>query len=493
MERITGQNRVPLVEGLLKYIKGKPVAFHTPGHKGNPALAGLLEGLSDSRIFEMDLTEIPGLDDLHNPAGIIEESQRLLAEAYGADRSFFLVNGSTCGIEALIMAVCSPGDRVIVPRNAHKSVLGGLILSGAVPVYINPYVDEYWGIPLGIRPEDVEETLRCYGDIEAVLLVNPTYHGICGDLKAAVRLAVKFNIPLLVDEAHGPHLKFSRRLPTDALEAGSSGCVQSPHKMLGSLTQSSWLHIKGSRINIDRLKGALQILQSSSPSYILMASLDAARYCMVHDGKKMLDGVVDLAQEACERINTIPGARCLGQEVVGEKGVTERDPTKLVITCREAGIPGTLLGDILRRDYKIQPEYSDFYNITLFVTIGNKENDLTRLVYSLEGIIKRYSARKPLSENLNSSLHTVYGADIPRQVMSPREAYFAPKRKVGLRDSIGYISGEMVAPYPPGIPLLCPGEEITGEIVDKIRILKEMGTAFHGPGDPDLKYISVIA
>ncbi len=482
----------PLFDGLIQYIKNKPYAFHTPGHKGYPILSKMLNKLPPDALYKMDLTEVPGLDDLHCPSGIIDEAQKLLAEAYGANDSFFLVNGSTCGIEALITAVCSPGDKIIVPRNSHKSIINGLIISGAEPIYISPYVDKDWCIPLGISIEDIEYTLINNKGIKAVFLVNPTYHGICSDLESISDICVNFDIPLLIDEAHGPHLKFHRGLPTDSLGAGASSCVQSPHKHLGSLTQSSWLHIKGERVDADRVKSSLQLLQTTSPSYILMASLDCARYQMVIEGEKLLDRTLNLARYARNGINHIPGARCLDENIVGGGGVFDYDPTKLVVTCRDAGISGRELERLLREEYNIQPEYSDYSNVTLFVTIGNTMEDVEKLVSAICDIVNR---RHSLLDNRSSvEIYTGSGImDIPTQVMTPREAFFAKKDTVDLLNSTGRISGEIVAPYPPGIPLICPGEEITSEIIEKIRFLKEKNISFHGPFDPSLKYIKVIS
>ncbi len=479
----------PLFDGLIQYIKNKPAAFHTPGHKGYPILSDMLSKLPLDSLYKMDLTEVPGLDDLHCPSGIIDEAQKLLAEAYDADCSFFLVNGSTCGIEALITAVCSPGDKIIIPRNSHKSIINGLIISGAEPVYISPYVDKYWCIPLGISVKDIEYTLINNKGVKAVFLVNPTYHGICGDLGSISNICDNFDIPLLIDEAHGPHLKFNKRLPMDSLEAGASGCVQSPHKLLGSLTQSSWLHIKGGRVDCDRVKSTLQLLQTTSPSYILMASLDCARYQMVLEGEELLDQTLTLARYARDRINHIPGVRCLDENILGNSGVFDYDPTKLVVTCRDAGISGKELERLMREDYNIQPEYSDYSNVTLFVTIGNTMEDMEKLVSAVDNIICKYSKW----DNGNSKEKELGILDIPKQVMTPREAFFAEKDTIDILKSPGRISGEIIAPYPPGIPLICPGEEITSEIIGKIRFLKENNISFHGPFDSTLKYIKVIS
>lgn len=309
------------------------------------------------------------------------------------------------------------------------------------------------------------------------------------DLGSISNICDNFDIPLLIDEAHGPHLKFNKRLPMDSLEAGASGCVQSPHKLLGSLTQSSWLHIKGGRVDFDRVKSTLQLLQTTSPSYILMASLDCARYQMVLEGEELLDQTLTLARYARDRINHIPGVRCLDENILGNSGVFDYDPTKLVVTCRDAGISGKELERLMREDYNIQPEYSDYSNVTLFVTIGNTMEDMEKLVSAVDNIICKYSKW----DNGNSKEKELGILDIPKQVMTPREAFFAEKDTIDILKSPGRISGEIIAPYPPGIPLICPGEEITSEIIGKIRFLKENNISFHGPFDSTLKYIKVIS
>jgi arginine/lysine/ornithine decarboxylase len=485
---IEAQKKAPLFEALRDYIKRDMSAYHTPGHKQGKGIDKEFLDLLGENVFKIDLTEIPEVDNLHDPDGVIKEAQELAALLYGADKSFFLVNGSTTGNNVMIMTVCDPGDKIIIPRNIHKSVLGGIILSGAIPVYIPAIWDDNLGIYHGISLEILEETLIKNPDVKGVLLVNPTYYGISLDLKKVIDLIHKYNCPALIDEAHGPHFHFHEDLPISALKSGADMVVQSTHKILSSMTQSSMLHIKEGRVNVKRAKNILQLIQSTSPSYVLMASLDVARRQMALHGRELLDRTIQLAEEARKRLNNINGIYCFGREICGNYGVHNIDITKLVINVSKLGISGFHALDILDQRYNVQSEMATLYNVLELVTIGNDKKDLDRLVNAIESIAKDNSLEKDLRVNLKDPPVP----SIPKSVLTPRKAFFSITEKVPFYASIGRICAEIISPYPPGIPILAPGEIITEEIVEYLQLIYEHGAFINGPEDIRLQTIKVV-
>ncbi|MFO5441243.1 MAG: aminotransferase class I/II-fold pyridoxal phosphate-dependent enzyme, partial [Dolichospermum sp.] len=331
------QNQTPLIEALKACTTRSHAPFYTPGHKRGQGISPIFSDLLGKDVFRADLTELTELDTLFTPQSVILAAQELAAEAFGAEKTWFLVNGSTCGIAAAILATCRMGEKIILPRNVHSSVISGLILSGAIPIFINPEYDEYLDITYSIRPELVKAALIKHPDTKAVLIVYPTYNGVCGDIKAISHLTNQYNIPLIVDEAHGAHFHFHPQLPTSTLTAGADLTIQSIHKTLGAMTQASMLHIQGNRIDIDRINKALQLVQSTSPSFILLASLDAARHQMAIHGKKLMSQTWELAQEAIIKINQIPG---LSTPLINSKkspGFIDLDQTRLTVQVSKIG------------------------------------------------------------------------------------------------------------------------------------------------------------
>ncbi|MEO0968612.1 MAG: aminotransferase class I/II-fold pyridoxal phosphate-dependent enzyme, partial [Cyanobacteria bacterium J06639_18] len=305
------QTKTPLLDTLWEYANKPHAPFYTPGHKLGKGISSQLKEYFGQAVFKADLPELTDLDNLFAPGGVIQEAQQLAAEAFGASHTWFLVNGSTCGIEAAILANCNQGDKIILPRNVHSSVISGLILSGAIPIFIQPEYDPVLDIAHGVTPHSVEVALKQHPDAKAVMVVYPTYYGTCGDITAIANLTHKYNVPLLVDEAHGAHFAFHPELPISALAAGADLSVQSIHKTLGAMTQASMLHVRGNKIDIERISRSLQLVQSTSPNYLLMASLDAARQQMAVDGKELMSRTLQLAREARSRISKIPGLSVL--------------------------------------------------------------------------------------------------------------------------------------------------------------------------------------
>jgi len=480
------QQKAPLLEALKRHAQEQIISFHMPGHKGGKGIDQELGEWLGEGTLAIDLTEIPGTDDLHRPESIIKEAQELAAKAFGAEHSFFLVNGTSCGIQAMLMAVCNPGEKIIVPRNVHRSILGGIILTGAWPVYLAPEIDEEWGIALGVTPQKIEEALITYPEAKGVLLVSPTYYGVTPDLKAIAEIVHHYDKPLLLDEAHGPHLKFHSALPLSSLEAGADLCAQGVHKIIGGMTQASLLHLQGTRIDLSRVKNALRIIQTTSPSYVLMASLDGARRQMALQGKELLEKTVRLAQVAREKINSLAGFSCLGAEVIGKPGAAALDPTKLTVNCQRTGLTGWQVEALLREKYQIQPELSAWNHLLFICTVGDGEAELARLVRALEEISWQSLGQLPLASALN------YWGIIPEQIISPREAFFAPKERISLEKALGRISGEIIAPYPPGIPVLAPGEKINLKVLDYLLDIKNKGLKVQGPEDSSLESLIVI-
>lgn len=471
-----------------------------PGHKqGRGASAALAQSLGVA--LSIDLTEVDGLDDLHAPAGVIEEAQRLAAEAAGGRQSFFLVNGTTAGILALLLAVAGEGvagegRTVLIPRNAHRSVTAGLILSGARPAYLRPCYDADLDLALGIAPSTVAEALARHPDACALMLINPTFHGFAPSVEEITRICG--NIPVLVDEAHGAHFAFHPGFPVSALRAGAAATVQSWHKTAGSLTQSSMLHL-GQGIEAGRVAAMLRLVQSTSPSYLLMVSLDLARREMALSGRQTLDRALSLATEARRRIEALPGLRCPGPDMVGRPGVAAFDPTKLLIDTRDTGLSGFQVSEYLMRQ-GIALESAGSGYVLAMVTIGDTPETIAAIIKALSDLPRQGGLRgfdghrlSGTESGVRSSVPRPLGEPpIPPQAMTPRQAYLSPKEPVALERARGRISGEMVAPYPPGIPVLCPGEVIDEQALDYLLMLRSRGAHLQGPEDPMLATVAVV-
>lgn len=486
---LKSQYTTPLLAAMQQYVQDKVRPFHTPGHKQGKGMHPALADILGMDTLALDLALMHELDDLHEPHSCIKEAQDLAAALYGADHSYFVVNGTTGGIYAMILAIAGPGDKVLVPRNVHRSIIGGMIIAGAVPVFMQPEIDLELGIAMGVTPKTVADTLRLHADAKGVVIINPTYYGVAADLKQIVDIVHSYHIPVVVDEAHGPHLKFSPRLPVQALDAGADICAQSTHKILGALTQCSMVHCRDGYIQVPRLKAMLQLVQSTSPNYIMLASLDVARMQMATEGKRLIETAIDLSEWTRREINAIPGLYCFGREKLTASGAYALDPTKLTVTVKGLGFKGAEAERILRSHYHIQAELSDMFNLLFLITIGDSEDDAAYLVDSLRDFATNHFGSRDFA--------AVHGLDLrypltPEQVLSPREALFGHTRKVAFRQSVGQICAEIVTFYPPGIPLLCPGERISRDVADYCIKLQEAGLHISGPEDYTLATIKVV-
>lgn len=484
------QTDTPLLAAMQYYVQDRVIPFHTPGHKQGKGMHPTLEKLIGRDALALDLALIEELDDFHEPYGCIKDAQELTAQLYGADHSFFVINGTTGGIYAMILATAGPGEKIIVPRNAHRSIIGGIILSGATPVFMQPEVDEELGMAMGVTPETVALTVAKHPDAKAVLIINPTYYGVVTDLQKIVDIVHEHNMIVLVDEAHGPHLRFSSRLPIQAIDAGADICAQSSHKIIGALTQSSIVHCREGRIRVPHLKAMLQLTQSTSPNYIMLASLDVARMQMAVEGTKLIEQAIDLANWARLEINQIPGLYCFGVEKIGRPGVFDMDPTKITVTVKGLGLTGAEVEKILRHEYKVQAELSDIYNVLFLITLGDQEYEVKTLVAALRAVATKYAV--PCKVDSVEDDHHVHYPAPPQRILSPREALFGNTCLVPFTESMGMVCAEIVTFYPPGIPILCPGERITQEIIDYCQRLQQAGMHISGPEDCTLQTIKVV-
>lgn len=415
------QNETPLFHALKEYVNRETIPFHVPGHKKGVGIDDEFKNFIGENPFKIDVTVFKLVDSLHHPTGPIKKAQILAADAYGSDAAFFSIHGTSGAIQAMIMSVVSSGDKIIIPRNVHKSVTAGIILSGATPVYMQPELDKKVGIAHGVTPETVEKALKNNPDAKAVLIINPTYYGVATDIKKIADIVHNYNIPLIVDEAHGPHLGFNEKLPVSAMNAGADICAQSTHKIIGALTQCSLLQVRSGRVDIHRVQQILNVLQTTSPSYILMASLDCARRQIALQGRELLNKTIELANYAREEINKIPGFYCFGQEILGEPGVYALDPTKITITCRELGITGYDLDMILSNKYHIQVELSDLYNVLAVGSFGDTKESIDALLSALKEISIEYYGKG------NKKSDFIDIPAIPEGVKIPREAFNSEK------------------------------------------------------------------
>ena len=486
------QNRTPLLEAITDFIETKPAYFMIPGHRMAKGISKRWTDKVGTDIFAYDVTETPATDDLHSPEGAISEAQELLRELYGADKSFFLVNGSTCGNEAMIMSAALEGEKIMIARNAHKSAMMGLIISGAEPVYVMPGVIGQWGIQGGITAKEVRKCFAENPDCKALFLVSPSYYGVCSELEEISKVCHAYGALLLVDEAHGGHVYFHAGLPQGALEAGADMCVQSMHKVTGALTQSSVLHLKYHGINqeaYDRAAQNLHLVQSTSPNYLLMTSLDCARYELALHGTDMMSKALRLAEQTRNQINAISGFQCMASDEIGRAGVHELDGTRLVISAKELGLTGFELDALLFEKYAVNVELSDYQNVLAIVTYANDEADMDRLADACRSISETYVRRKTDS---GRALLPEFPM-LPQQVMTPRKAYFSKTKMIRWEDAVDKISGQMIAPYPPGIPAIYPGERISRQVWEYVERFRKDGRHMHGTDkDGKLEKIKII-
>lgn len=478
----TAQQKAPILEALERYKSMRVVPFDVPGHKRGRGNRALTEFLGE-RCLTVDVNSMKPLDNLCHPVSVIREAEQLAADAFGAADAFFMVNGTTSAVQSMILSVCKRGDKIIMPRNVHRSAINALILSGAQPVYVNPGTNRKLGIPLGMSLPAVQAAIQEHPDAKAVLVNNPTYYGVCSNLREITRLAHEAGMAVLVDEAHGTHFYFGEDLPVSAMAAGADLAAVSMHKTGGSLTQSSFLLSNG-RFKPGYLRQIINLTQTTSGSYLLLSSLDISRRNLALHGKEIFAKVSRMAQYARDEINRIPGYYAFSRELIDGDAVYDFDPTKLSVHTREIGLAGIEVYDLLRDDYDIQIEFGDIGNILAIISVGDNDFAIERLVSALSEI-RRRCARDPKGMLDHEYINPVV-------VMTPQEAFYAPRHSVPIAESAGEICSEFVMCYPPGIPILAPGEWITREILAYISYAKEKGCFLTGTEDVQIERINVV-
>ncbi len=488
-------SKMPIVKTVVDYKEINTLALHMPGHKRGQSLKDTGIELPWDAMYLYDTTEVDEIDNLHGPEGAILTAQNMAAETFGAEETYFLVNGTTAGILSMIRAVADPGDSIILPRNCHKSVFNGVVLGGLKPVYLMPAQEETFRVAMGIDPRDVEKAFRENPDAKAVVITSPTFYGVCSDLEEIARIAHSFGAALLVDEAHGAHLHFSELCPRAALDCGADAVAQSTHKCLSSLTGTSMLHIRGKRIDREKLRFYLQAYQTTSPNHVMLASLDAARYQIsTAEGLAKLRQVAERGQELKARINGLKGLRALDCSMIGIAEIADVDPTRISVSVKELGITGSEAEAFLKAGFNIQLEMSDLYNIVAIFSIGDREESFERLFLGLEALSLHFSKSAGASglSQRDNGMKTLKLQIKPIICLDPADAIQRKKEVLSLEDSVGRVAGEMLVPYPPGIPVIMPGEGITQEIVEYIKECMAAGIKVNSSAGNQAGMVSVV-
>ncbi len=491
---MSNQERMPFVEALEAYRKEGFVPFHTPGHKIGVEAPPLLKDWMGPAL-PYDLGVMYALDDLHEPEGELKEAQELTAELYGADCCWFSINGTTALIEAMIMGAVGPDETIIIPREAHRSVISGLVLSGAKPVYMDCQFDERWGIPLGVSLDDAVKTMDAHPEAKAILLVYPNYYGVGVDIVNIVKEAHKRGMSVLVDEAHGPHLPFSNILPIEAIAAGADLVAQSTHKSVGSLTQTSWLLGQGERINKRRITQMHQMLQSTSPNYIFLASLDMARHQLATVGKELVSRTVELSLYLRNELKKISGITTMEYRDIKDR-VTNYDCTKVLIDAKELGLTGVVFEQMLRKQ-RIEVELVQAHHVLVLITIGDTKASVDALIKAVKTVSDEvlhgsYTTNHSLDGDFD--VLSKGSAVLPEPVVrvTPRNAMYAEREQVPLSAALYRIAGETIAYYPPGISCIAVGEVISESVLQYIENRKALGYVPNGADDMTLETIWVL-
>ncbi len=472
----------PIYDALRRLRRMRVVPFDVPGHKRGRGNMELTEFLGED-CMSVDVNSMKPLDNLCHPVSVIRDAERLAADAFGAANAFFMVGGTTSAVQSMIMYACKGGDKIIMPRNVHRSAINALILTGAVPVYVNPDVNNQLGIALGMSVAQVEKAILENPDAKAIMVNNPTYYGICSDLKKITELAHKHGMLVLVDEAHGTHFYFGENFPITAMAAGADCASVSMHKSGGSLTQSSFL-VLGERVNADYMRQVINLTQTTSGSYLLLSSLDISRKRLALSGREIFAKTVELAEYARKEINEIGGYYAYSRELINGDSIYDFDVSKLSIYTLPIGLAGIEVYDLLRDEYDIQIEFGDIGNILAYISVGDRPRDIERLISALAEIKRRFGKSE------TGMLTQEYISPVVAE--RPRKAFYADKKSLPLDEAAGHVCSEFVMCYPPGIPILAPGELITDEIIRYIRYAKEKGCQMTGTEDINIEHLNVL-
>lgn len=477
------QEKTPILTALENYRSQRVLPFDVPGHKqgkGNPELRTLL----GEKCLSIDVNSMKPLDNLGHPTSVIKEACELAADAFGCDQAFFIVNGTTSSVQAMILSSCTSGDKIIMPRNVHRSAINALVISGAIPVYVSPGIHSDLGISLGMSYESVKSAIEQNPEARAVFVNNPTYYGVCSDLKSIIELAHSHNMLVLADEAHGTHFYFGQGLPPAAMRLGADMAAVSVHKTGGSLTQSSMLLVNTDRISADYVRTIINLTQTTSASYLLLSSLDITRKNLALNGENIFARVLELAEYARGEINAVGGYNAFSEDIINGTDAFAFDRTKLSVHTLELGLTGFEVYDILRDEYGIQIEFGDLGNFLAMISVGDTYLGIERLVSALAEIKRLHSKDK------RGMLNNEYIPPIVR--VSPKEAFYGRNKLVELADSEGGVCGEFVMCYPPGIPIVAPGEVVTKDVISYIKYSKEKGAVLIGAEDMELNYINIL-
>ena len=476
------QTKAPIYEALKNLKSMRIVPFDVPGHKrgrGNPELSAFL----GERCLEVDVNSMKPIDNLCHPVSVIKEAEELAAEAFGAKHAFFMVGGTTSAVQSMILSAVKAGEKIILPRNVHRSVINAMILCGAIPVYVNPETNEQLGISLGMKVSEVKRAIAEHPEAKAIVVNNPTYYGICSDIKTIVKLAHDNNMLVLADEAHGTHFYFCDDMPPAAIHSGADIAAVSMHKSGGSLTQSSFL-LTGEGVNADYVRQIINLTQTTSGSYLLMSSLDLSRRNLAINGKEIFGKIKSMVNYARSEINEIGDYYAYSSELVNGDSVFAFDETKLSIHTLNTGLAGIEVYDILRDDYDIQTEFGDMGNLLAYISVGDREKDIERLISALSEIRRRFKRDK------TGMLDTEYIS--PKVIETPQKAFYADKEQIPIAQSANRVCSEFVMCYPPGIPILAPGELITPQIIEYISYAKEKGCTLLGTEDINTNLVNVL-
>lgn len=463
---MNNQNTRPLYDALVSYSTSGNHPFDVPGHKMGRGIHPDFIKLVGPAIFKMDANSMPILDNLSNPEGVIKESEELAANLFQADNAFFLVNGSTSGIQNMILSSVKPNEKIIIPRNIHKSAINGLVLSGAIPIYVDPEIEPSMGISVGHSTKKVISTINKNPDAKAILLLNPTYYGYTCNLAEIIKHAHKKGLIVLVDESHGTHFYMDSRFGVPSMSVGADMATISVHKTGGSLTQSSMLLHRNGLVSANKVQSTVNVMQTSSASYLLMASLDLARY-HIATNPQLPKHVFELATYAKNKIKLIKGMNISEDSLVVNNEIFHHDVSKLLIDVSKLGKTGNEIFNILKEEFDIQVEVGESRIVLVIISIGDTIEDIDHLINSLQIISDRYYNENPIAIARRKYFH-------PVAVMSPRDAFFSDTEYIPIRESEGRIAGDQIMIYPPGIPLLVPGEVITkGIITEYVRLIKQ--------------------
>ena len=485
------QRQAPYFDAWLAYRDAGIMAYSTPGHKLGRGMSDELQQAIGDGFLQLDIPHGGGVDDTHLSHGYLEQAEALAADAWGAEQATFLVNGSTTGNQAFLLATCRPGDEVILARNLHKSLLAGLIFSGAKPVYLYPAVDPEHNLSLDVGLDDVRQALDDHPAAKAVILVSPAYSGVSSDLPAIAGLCNERGVPLLVDEAWGPHFPFHHGLPPSAMQAGAAGAVTSIHKLLPGLTQSSLLMLQGDLVDAGAFRSTASMLQTTSPAAYIHASIDACRRQMALSGRDLLERTLAQAARARQAIREIDGLSVIGPEVIAGRPGAGFDPTRILIDVHDLGLSGYQAEAILREHYRVGVEMSDLVSVIVMLTVADNEDTTSHLIFGFRNLATH---ARPPADSAGTARRSS-GAVIlsAQQVLTPREALTGEIEVVPLDAAAGRISAEIITPYPPGIPVVAPGEVISADIIDYLRYGKSAGMYISGPADPELATVRVVA